>query len=175
MFFAYLPLVLLRGTFSDVIFSRLFFILEVNLLARMYNCGICGGKHPAGEPCPHKYKFKKVSDVSQKANKFYRTKAWQMKRKEILERDKYCQRCWLKFGIVSCDHLEIHHIKPKCLDGTNDADNLVTLTLREHFICHKLLVHIYPNEVSLKYALWMICVTTLDAKKSVISGNITYK
>ena len=72
-------------------------------------------------------------------------------------------------------YTEIHHIKPKCLDGTNDADNLVTLTLREHFICHKLLVHIYPNEVSLKYALWMICVTTLDAKKSVISGNITYK
>ena len=81
-------------------------------MARMYNCGICGGKHEVGTDCPNKYKFKKVSDVSQKANKFYRTKAWKMKRKEIIQRDKYCQRCWLKFGIVSCDHLEVHHIKP---------------------------------------------------------------
>ena len=73
------------------------------------------------------------------------------------------------------EYTECHHILPKSLGGSNDKSNLVNLLAREHFICHKLLVHIYPNEVSLKYALWMICVTTLDAKKSVISGNITYK
>ena len=127
----------MKGTFfrRDILTSL--FILEVNLLARMYNCGICGGKHPAGEPCPNKYKFKKVSDASQKANKFYRTKEWKMKRKEILERDKYCQRCWLKFGIVNCDHLEIHHIKPltKYWDERLNNDNLITLCR----VCHRYL------------------------------------
>ena len=29
---------------------------------------------------------------------------------------------------------EIHHIIPKCLGGTDDKDNLVELTAREHFI-----------------------------------------
>ena len=106
-------------------------------MARMYNCGICGGKHEVGTDCPNKYKFKKVSDVSQKANKFYRTKAWQMKRKEILERDKYCQRCWLKFGIVNMDQLQIHHIKPltKYWDERLNNDNLICLCRA----CHRFL------------------------------------
>ena len=72
-------------------------------------------------------------------------------------------------------YTETHHIIPKCLGGSNENNNLVILTLREHFICHELLVRIYPEENSLKVALWMICITTLDAKKSFISGNIKYK
>ena len=35
---------------------------------------------------------------------------------------------------------ERHHIIPKCLGGTNDKNNIVKLTAREHFICHRLLV-----------------------------------
>lgn len=34
---------------------------------------------------------------------------------------------------------EIHHIIPRSLGGDNIKDNLVNLTPREHFICHKLL------------------------------------
>lgn len=37
---------------------------------------------------------------------------------------------------------ETHHIKPKSLNGPNTFDNLVNLTLREHYICHRLLVKI---------------------------------
>jgi hypothetical protein len=36
-------------------------------------------------------------------------------------------------------YLEIHHILPKSLGGTDDPDNLVKLTAREHYICHLLL------------------------------------
>lgn len=35
---------------------------------------------------------------------------------------------------------ERHHIIPRSLGGTNDLNNLVRLTAREHFICHRLLV-----------------------------------
>jgi hypothetical protein len=37
------------------------------------------------------------------------------------------------------EYLESHHIIPKCMNGRNDADNLVALTAREHFIAHVLL------------------------------------
>ena len=35
---------------------------------------------------------------------------------------------------------EKHHIIPKSLGGSNDKDNLVQLTPKEHFVCHILLV-----------------------------------
>lgn len=50
---------------------------------------------------------------------------------------------------------ETHHIVPKSLGGSNDKDNLVELTAREHFICHWLLVHIHTGSAQHKmvYAL----------------------
>jgi hypothetical protein len=51
-------------------------------------------------------------------------------------------------------YFEQHHIIPKCLNGINDKTNLVLLTAKEHFIAHKLLCEIYPNETKLHYALW---------------------
>lgn len=49
-------------------------------------------------------------------------------------------------------YLENHHINPKCLNGTNDKINLVLLTGREHFIVHKLLTKIYPDNRKLALA-----------------------
>jgi 5-methylcytosine-specific restriction endonuclease McrA len=37
------------------------------------------------------------------------------------------------------DYKERHHIIPKCLGGSDNLDNLVDLTAREHFIIHKIL------------------------------------
>ena len=50
-------------------------------------------------------------------------------------------------------YYENHHILPICLKGTNDPKNLVLLTAREHFICHKLLTYIYPGnrKIALAY------------------------
>ena len=47
---------------------------------------------------------------------------------------------------------ENHHIIPKCMGGTDTQDNIVRLTAREHFICHWLLVRIYPTEAQLNVA-----------------------
>lgn len=43
-------------------------------------------------------------------------------------------------------YTETHHIVPRSLGGTNSADNLVSLTAREHFICHWLLTKTTTGE-----------------------------
>jgi len=43
------------------------------------------------------------------------------------------------------EHLEEHHIIPKCLGGTNESHNLVKLTPKAHFICHWLLTKMVKN------------------------------
>ena len=50
---------------------------------------------------------------------------------------------------------ERHHIIPRSLGGSDEADNLVDLTAREHFICHWLLIKMYSGESKAKmvYAL----------------------
>jgi hypothetical protein len=44
------------------------------------------------------------------------------------------------------DYTELHHIVPRSLGGNNDLDNLVSLTAREHFICHILLTKFTTGE-----------------------------
>jgi hypothetical protein len=46
---------------------------------------------------------------------------------------------------------EKHHIIPRCIGGSDDSDNLVRLTAREHYICHLLLTKMYSDN-KLKYA-----------------------
>ena len=56
-----------------------------------------------------------------------------------------------KNRVLSC-YVERHHIIPKSCGGSNDKDNLVPLTAREHYIVHMLL----PFCVIKKYKLKMI-------------------
>lgn len=51
---------------------------------------------------------------------------------------------------------EKHHIIPKSLGGTDKSTNLVSLSIREHFIIHKLLCKFIAPEYKAKmnYALW---------------------
>ena len=55
-------------------------------------------------------------------------------------------------------YTETHHIIPKCIGGKDTKENLVELTAKEHFLAHKLLVEIYPNENKLLWALWMMAI-----------------
>ena len=63
-------------------------------------------------------------------------------------------------------YVEKHHIIPKCLGGTDDFDNLVTLTAEEHFVAHQLLTKIYPNNEKLIYAVKMMCVKTTKQQRN---------
>jgi len=49
-------------------------------------------------------------------------------------------------GRVLAEYTERHHIIPQSLGGSNDKDNLVDLTAREHFICHWLLIKMTEGE-----------------------------
>jgi len=60
---------------------------------------------------------------------------------------------------ILAGYKETHHIIPKCIGGTNEKSNLVELTCKEHFICHKLLTEIYPTENKLRYAVRMMATT----------------
>lgn len=59
--------------------------------------------------------------------------------------------------IIDNEYYEKHHIKPKCIGGGNEPDNLVLLFPNEHLICHLLLSKIYPKNIGLiRAVLYMI-------------------
>lgn len=61
---------------------------------------------------------------------------------------------------------EKHHILPKCIGGLDIKENLVELTAREHFLCHKLLCEIHPNSQKLLWALWLMAIGKQKNKKT---------
>jgi|LakMenEpi03Aug12_release.lakeMendotaPanAssembly.Ray.scaffolds.fasta_scaffold227007_4 hypothetical protein len=74
-------------------------------------------------------------------------------------------------------YYEGHHIIPKCLGGEGKASdrnhfNIILLTAKEHYICHKLLVLIYPNNKKLQYALWCMINGSGTKKRYTLSGRI---
>lgn len=54
---------------------------------------------------------------------------------------------------------ELHHIVPKSLGGSNTKSNLVRLSFREHYICHRLLVKMHHGKAKQKmaFAFYRLC------------------
>lgn len=48
-------------------------------------------------------------------------------------------------------YTEKHHIIPKSLGGTNNKENLIRLTFKEHYMAHYILSKIYPRNSSIQY------------------------
>ena len=57
---------------------------------------------------------------------------------------------------VLAGYVEVHHIVPRCMGGTEDLTNLVQLTAREHFVAHQLLYKMYPEVKGLAYSLTLM-------------------
>lgn len=53
-------------------------------------------------------------------------------------------------------YFEIHHIIPRCLGGSDDKNNLVMFTGREHFIAHMLLWKAHPKNTGLMRAAFLM-------------------
>lgn len=107
------------------------------------SCQYCGKIHDTKHDCGKKPKYisKKVAS---KMDKFRWTRAWQEKREQIKERDKYmCQIC--KTGKYHTDKkynvegLSVHHIEPLLynFDKRLDDDNLITLCSYHHELAEK--------------------------------------
>lgn len=62
-------------------------------------------------------------------------------------------------------YYELHHIIPKSMGGTNKKENLVLLTPKEHFICHRLLIEIYKND-HIKYISMLRAFIMLASKNN---------
>lgn len=51
-------------------------------------------------------------------------------------------------------YVEKHHVIPRCMGGLDVPENIVELTAREHYLCHRLLTRMYPKNKKLVYAFW---------------------
>jgi hypothetical protein len=69
-------------------------------------------------------------------------------------------------------YIENHHIIPRCMGGTDEKENIVPLTPEEHYVCHQLLVKIYPDHVGLWRAVYMMTYATNSTKGR--KGNKLY-
>lgn len=58
------------------------------------------------------------------------------------------------------DYYETHHIIPKSIGGSDNEDNLVKLTAREHFVAHWLLFRLYPTNKQIAAAFHIIAFGT---------------
>ena len=65
------------------------------------------------------------------------------------------------------DYWEGHHIIPKSLGGKGHSrskhSNIVFLTAAEHFIVHKMLTELFPENKQLAYAFWAMCTVSNSA------------
>lgn len=67
--------------------------------------------------------------------------------------------------------INTHHILPRHSGGTDEIDNLVILTYKEHIFAHKLLYKIYNNYYDLYAALLMSSKTEEAAKLLKVEGG----
>ncbi len=74
---------------------------------------------------------------------------------------------------------ETHHIIPRSMGGDNSSDNLVDLTAREHFICHKLLVRMTNGESRGKMAFALVLMSgkrgskIYDSTKKLLAERVS--
>lgn len=70
-------------------------------------------------------------------------------------------------------YVEVHHIIPKSIGGSNNKENLVELTAREHFVCHRLLPKMTTNEEKRKmtFAAWALTMRNSYKEQIKISSR----
>lgn len=68
---------------------------------------------------------------------------------------------------------EHHHIIPKSMGGSDDFDNMVYLTAREHFVAHLLLARIHGGKMW--FAVAMMCGRGSSSAKGVVPTSRIYE
>jgi hypothetical protein len=73
-------------------------------------------------------------------------------------------------------YTEKHHIIPKSIGGSNLSDNIIILTAREHYICHRLLVKMTTGIQKSKMinAAWALANLNTNNQQRVKINSKTY-
>jgi hypothetical protein len=92
---------------------------------------------------------------------------------DIISKARSENRKKVKGGI----YYEAHHIIPKCMGGEgmtyqHNHTNIILLTAKEHYIAHRLLCEIYPDNNKLRYALWMMINGSSKYERYIPSSKI---
>ncbi len=66
-------------------------------------------------------------------------------------------------------YYENHHIIPSSIGGSNNKENIVALTAREHFICHYLLIKITIDINDRKKMIWAFHMMCVEPKKGYVN------
>lgn len=78
-------------------------------------------------------------------------------------------------GVLVGEYVEAHHIRPKCMNGTDDKENLVNLTYDEHFLAHTYLCLAFPNNSKLRFACKQVTMLSKGRKLSLVGCTETVK
>lgn len=73
-------------------------------------------------------------------------------------RKVYQQLIAKRRGNPAGGYIEKHHIRPRSEGGGDDAGNIVSLTVREHYVAHLLLAKIYNDAKMLSAVVKMHCI-----------------
>jgi hypothetical protein len=73
------------------------------------------------------------------------------------------------------EYTEEHHIVPRCLGGADDKSNLVDLTPEEHYVCHQILVKMYPDNIRLVSAAMFMVANGMNRRSNKSYGWLRRK
>jgi len=79
--------------------------------------------------------------------------------------------------ITLTDYTEKHHIIPRSLGGINSTSNLVKLTAKEHFVCHRLLTKMVVDDkakIKMHNAAFQMTIKSFNQQRYKISAR-TYE
>lgn len=76
-----------------------------------------------------------------------------------------------RLGKRKLDYCEIHHIVPKCMGGDDSPENLIKLTLREHFITHAMLAR-ENDHIGIQSAFIQMCHKRVGRQHFKINSRI---
>jgi|694.fasta_scaffold47273_3 hypothetical protein len=71
-------------------------------------------------------------------------------------------------------YVEKHHIIPRSLGGTNDPENIVKLTAKEHLICHQLLIRMTNGiqKSKMAFAAWRMVFSSNKHKRFKVTARV---
>jgi hypothetical protein len=70
---------------------------------------------------------------------------------------------------------EKHHIIPKSLGGSNDKNNIVSLTAKEHFVCHRLLTKMVndpESKTKMHHAVFQMTISSKNQNRYKITSRV---